>query len=88
MRPDPDQSPLPGVYCATLKGLLEEILIMDLSESQRQEIRAKIDELEEKLRDGAPVIPLIYGPEVVVHAWRVRNFHPGPLPFFAGVQLG
>ena len=28
-------SPLPGAYCQTLKSLLEEILVMDLSENQR-----------------------------------------------------
>ena len=36
-------------------------------------------EIFERVRDGVPFVPLMYGQTVVVCGWRVRNFEPTPL---------
>jgi hypothetical protein len=43
----------------------------------------------QRLSDQAPLLPVMYGPMVVVHSWRVQNFEPSPLglPSLAGVDV-
>ncbi len=41
------------------------------------------------VREGTPLVPLTYGSNIYVHAWRVRNLQPSPLgiPDFATLEL-
>ncbi len=43
----------------------------------------------ELLRREVPLLPLMYGPTIVAHSWRVTNFRMSPLgiPFFATMDL-
>ncbi len=52
------------------------------SERHRQQIL-------ELLRREVPLLPLMYGPTIVAHSWRVTNFRMSPLgiPFFATMDL-
>jgi ABC-type transport system substrate-binding protein len=43
-----------------------------LSEEARSDVLGR-------LREEVPVLPLMYGPTVVVCSWRVKNFEPSPL---------
>jgi ABC-type transport system substrate-binding protein len=55
-------------------------------EQRSEEARAEVMRL---ISDEVPLLPLMYGPTVVVHSWRVKNFEPSPLglPNLASVDL-
>jgi len=42
-----------------------------------------------RMSDQVPLLPIMYGPTVVVHSWRVQNFEPSPLglPSLASVDV-
>lgn len=45
-------------------------------EQRSEEARAAVLRL---IAEEVPLVPLMYGPTVVVHSWRVQNFEPSPL---------
>lgn len=45
-------------------------------EQRSEEARAAV---LERMREEVPMLPLMYGPTVVVCSWRVKNFEPSPL---------
>jgi cationic peptide transport system substrate-binding protein len=55
-------------------------------EQRSEEARAEVLRL---VADEVPLLPLMYGPTVVVHSWRVQNFEPSPLglPNLAAVDV-
>jgi ABC-type transport system substrate-binding protein len=50
----------------------------------------KLIAVNELLEDQRPLVPLMYGASVAVHAWRVQNFELDPrgIPSFAELSLG
>lgn len=60
-----------------------------LSDADRGGAAGDIDEILARVADEAPLLPLMYGPRVIVHSWRVKGFSPdeGVLPDFATVEL-
>lgn len=50
------------------------------------ENRTRIVEL---MTSEMPLLPIMYGPTIVAHSWRVKNFRMSPLgiPFFSTLQL-
>ena len=60
-----------------------------LADAHRGGEAAIIDQVLNRVADEVPLLPLMYGPRVIVHAWRVRGFSPeeGVLPDFSTVDL-
>ncbi len=50
---------------------------------------ARLAAIYKMVRDETPLVPLTYGSNIYVHAWRVRNLEPSPLgiPDFAALEL-
>ena len=63
-----------------------EVWAAGVTYQRSEEARAAV--LERVSRE-VPLVPLMYGPTVVAHAWRVKNFEPSPLglPSLATVDV-
>ncbi len=48
-----------------------------------------IDEILARVASEVPLVPLMHGPRVIVHAWRVKGYDPdsGGFPDFAAIDL-
>ena len=57
-----------------------------LREDPREDVRAR---LLKRIADEVPLIPLMYGPTIYAHSWKVKNFTVAPLgiPAFAELDL-
>jgi ABC-type transport system substrate-binding protein len=57
-----------------------------LRQEPREEVRAR---LLRRIADEVPLLPLMYGPTIYAHSWRVKNFTAAPLgiPSFAELDL-
>ena len=47
------------------------------------------NDIEALVAEECPVVPLMYGPSIAVHAWRVQGFAWGqrPYPSFCDLEL-
>ena len=86
-----ERAPKPGAAMASttnLGGFADAEMERRLAAARKDpSLFAGIDELLESQR---PLLPLMYGASVAVHAWRVRHFELDPrgLPSFAELELG
>jgi peptide/nickel transport system substrate-binding protein len=57
-----------------------------LRQEPSEEVRAR---LLKRIADEVPLLPLMYGPTIYAHSWRVKNFTAAPLgiPSFAELDL-
>ncbi|MGH3802625.1 MAG: hypothetical protein ACRDTD_21365, partial [Pseudonocardiaceae bacterium] len=57
-----------------------------LRQEPRDDIRAS---LLKRIADEVPLFPLMYGPTIYAHSWKVKNFTAAPLgiPSFAELDL-
>jgi ABC-type transport system substrate-binding protein len=57
-----------------------------LRQEPREDVRLK---LLKRIADEVPLLPLIYGPTIYAHSWKVKNFVAAPLgiPSFAELNL-
>jgi len=57
-----------------------------LRQHPREDVRAR---LLRRIADEVPLLPLMYGPTIYAHSWRVKNFVAAPLgiPTFAELDL-
>ena len=59
-----------------------------LVQGRRSGAESTVRAILERVADLAPCVPIMYGPRVIVHSWRVKGFDPkGILPDLSGVTL-
>jgi ABC-type transport system substrate-binding protein len=85
--PVPDVSP--ATTCNYARWRDDETDRLLVRARQGSNTQSAIDAILERVADQVPLIPLMYGPRVFVHAWRVRGFSPDEsvMPDLASVTL-
>jgi peptide/nickel transport system substrate-binding protein len=60
--------------------------LASLRQEPREDVRAA---LLKRIADEVPLLPLMYGPTIYAHSWKVKNFTPAPLgiPLFWELDL-
>jgi peptide/nickel transport system substrate-binding protein len=86
MIPTWDRSPSTCCNYARFSDPMVDALLADAHRGARETMIAQI---LNRVADEVPLLPLMYGPRVIVHAWRVRGFSPddGVLPDFSAIEL-
>lgn len=84
--PTPEAAPVNRANRSRWRDRTMDQLLARFREQRSEEARAAV---LERLRDEAPLVPLMYGPTVVVHSWRLLGFEASPLglPSLAAVDL-
>ncbi len=74
--------PLPGrptsVTC-NLSRWEDEETDEALRQLRKNPSEANIEAILQRVADEVPLFPLLYGPTIIVHGWRVRNFEPSTI---------
>ncbi len=84
--PSPDRKIASGYNLSRWRNRETDEALAQLREEPRDEVRAQ---LLRRIADEVPLLPLMYGPTIYAHAWRVKNFTAAPLgiPSFAELDL-
>jgi ABC-type transport system substrate-binding protein len=69
----------PPVNCANRSRWKNRQMDAALARFREQRTDDARNEVMRLIADEVPMLPLMYGPTVVVHSWRVQNFEPSPL---------
>jgi ABC-type transport system substrate-binding protein len=84
--PAPKTAPVNRANRSRWRDDVMDDLLARFREQRSEEARAAA---LERVREEVPLLPLMYGPTVVVHGWRVTGFEPSPLglPSLAAVDV-
>ena len=84
--PVPERKMMVGGNLSRWKDQETNDSLTRLRQEPRDEIRSK---LLKRIADEVPLVPLMYGPTIYAHSWKVRNFVAAPLgiPSFAELNL-
>lgn len=84
--PSPEAPPVNRANRSRYRDRAMDDALARFREQRSEEARSAV---LDRMRDEAPMLPLMYGPTVVVCAWRVKNFEPSPLglPSLGGVDV-
>jgi ABC-type transport system substrate-binding protein len=84
--PNPEAPPVNRANRSRWKDRAMDEALARFREQRSEEARAAVIE---RMREEVPLLPLMYGPTVVVCGWRVKNFEPSPLglPSLAAVDV-
>ena len=84
--PAPEAAPVNRANRSRWRDRTMDELLRRFREQRSEEARAAV---LERLREEVPLVPLMYGPTVVVHSWRLQGFEASPLglPSLAAVDL-
>jgi ABC-type transport system substrate-binding protein len=84
--PTLDSPPVNRANRSRWKSREMDAALAGFREQRSEEARAEVMRL---VAEEVPLLPVMYGPTVVVHSWRVKNFEPSPLglPNLATVDL-
>jgi ABC-type transport system substrate-binding protein len=85
--PAPDRKIVIGANLSRWRSRETDDALAHLRQEPRDDVRAT---LLKRIADEVPLLPLIYGPTIYAHSWRVKNFTAVPLgiPPFAELDLG
>jgi peptide/nickel transport system substrate-binding protein len=84
--PSPDRKIVVGANLSRWKSPETDEALDLLRQAPREDIRTA---LLKRIADEVPLLPLMYGPTIYAHSWKVKNFTPAPLgiPSFADLDL-
>ena len=74
--PTLDSPPVNRANRGRLRSKAMDAALARFREQRSEDARAEVLRL---VADEMPLLPLMYGPTVVVHSWRMKNFEPSPL---------
>jgi ABC-type transport system substrate-binding protein len=85
--PAPDRKIVVGANLSRWRSPETDQLLARLRQEPRDDLRAT---LLKRISDEVPLFPLMYGPTIYAHSWKVKNFTPAPLgiPAFWELELG
>lgn len=84
--PSPDRKIVVGANLSRWRSPETDQALDLLRQAPREDVRAT---LLKRIADEVPLLPLMYGPTIYAHSWKVKNFTPAPLgiPYFAELDL-
>lgn len=84
--PTPDRKIVFGANLSRWKNAETDEALARLRQEPREDVRTT---LLKRIADEVPLLPLIYGPTIYAHSWKVKNFTAAPLgiPSFAELDL-
>jgi ABC-type transport system substrate-binding protein len=84
--PVPDRKIVVGANLSRWRNPETDATLDRLRQEPRDDVRTT---LLKRIADEVPLLPLLYGPTIYAHAWKVKNFTPSPLgiPSFAELDL-
>jgi ABC-type transport system substrate-binding protein len=84
--PVPERKMVVGANLSRWRSPETEEDLAHLRQEPREDVRAR---LLKRIADEVPLLPLMYGPTIYAHSWKVKNFTPAPLgiPSFAELDL-
>jgi ABC-type transport system substrate-binding protein len=84
--PGPERKMLIGGNLSRWRSPETEQDLAQLRQEPRDEVRNR---LLRRIADEVPLLPLMYGPTIYAHSWKVKNFTAAPLgiPTFAELDL-
>lgn len=85
--PVPERKIVVGANLSRWKSRETDEALERLRQEPREDVRTL---LLKRIADEVPLLPLMYGPTIYAHSWKVKNFTPAPLgiPSFADLDLG
>jgi ABC-type transport system substrate-binding protein len=84
--PSPDRKIVVGANLSRWKSAETDAELERLRQEPHEAVRAT---LLKRIADEVPLLPLMYGPTIYAHSWKVKNFTPAPLgiPSFGELDL-
>jgi ABC-type transport system substrate-binding protein len=85
--PVPDRKVVVGANLSRWNNRETDDALASLREEPRDDVRTT---LLKRIADEVPLVPLMYGPTIYAHSWKVKNFTAAPLgiPSFWELDLG
>ncbi len=84
--PVPERKIVVGANLGRWRSKETDEALARLRQEPREDVRSA---LLKRIADEVPLLPLMYGPTIYAHSWKVKNFTPAPLgiPGFAELDL-